>query len=56
MEELIDLIAVESSPATIADKVKEVLFTKASERINSLRPDISQSMFDNIALGGAEEE
>ena len=55
MEELIDLIAVESSPTDVTNKIKEVLFSKASERIDSLRPEISKLMFDNISTSGEEE-
>jgi hypothetical protein len=46
MEELVDMIAGDSAPSDISDKIKEVLFAKASEKINSVRPDIAASMFD----------
>lgn len=55
MEEIIDLIAVESSPTDITSKIKEVLFSKASERIDSLRPEVSKLMFDNVPESGEEE-
>jgi hypothetical protein len=55
MEELIDLIATESSPTDVTSKIKEVLFSKASERIDSLRPEISKSMFDDVSTSGEEE-
>jgi hypothetical protein len=45
MEDIIDLIAVDSSPSNISDKVKEVLFAKASERIENMRPDVASSIF-----------
>ena len=45
MEEIIDLIATDSSPSDISDKIKEVLFSKSLERINSTRPVVAASMF-----------
>jgi hypothetical protein len=46
MEELVDMIAGDSAPSDISDKIKEILFVKSSEKINSVRPEISASMFD----------
>jgi hypothetical protein len=47
MEELIDLVATDSSASEISDKIKEILFTKASEKIETLRPEIASSLFGN---------
>ena len=46
MEELVDMIAGDSAPSDISDKIKEILFAKSSEKIDSVRPVISASMFD----------
>ena len=46
MDELIDLIATDKSAAEVTDKIKDVLYAKAAERINSQRPDIAAQMFD----------
>lgn len=46
MEELVDMIAGDSAPSDISDKIKEILFAKSSEKIDSVRPEISASMFD----------
>jgi len=46
MEDIVDLIATDSSASEISNKIKEVLFGKASERVESLRPKIAKSMFD----------
>ena len=46
MEELVDMIAGDSAPSDISDKIKELLFAKSSEKSNSVRPEISASMFD----------
>lgn len=45
MEELIDLIATDESPATISNKIKELIFSKAADRVDDARPHIAASMF-----------
>ena len=52
MEEVIDLIATDSSASEISDKLKDLLFTKAAERVAALRPGVANSLFD----GESEEE
>jgi hypothetical protein len=47
MEDIIDLIATDSSPSEISDKIKEVLFGKAGERVDNARPYVASSMFGN---------
>lgn len=47
MEDIVDLIATDSSAVDISDRIKEVLFAKASERIEGLRPQVALSMFDS---------
>ena len=46
MDELLDMIATDKSPADISDSIKDTLYAKAAERINSQRPDIAMQMFD----------
>ena len=55
MEELIDLIATDSSASEISDKIKDVLFAKAAERVDALRPEIANSMFGNGPSYGDQE-
>ena len=55
MDELLDLIASDKSPADVSDTIKDALYTKAAERINSQRPDIAMQMFDPT-IANAEEE
>jgi hypothetical protein len=45
MEELIDLIATDGSASDVSGKIKELLFAKASDRVDSARPYVSASMF-----------
>lgn len=47
MEELIDLIATDSSPSEVSNKIKDLLFAKAAERIEGAKPYVASSMFDN---------
>ena len=46
MDELLDMIATDKSAADISDSIKDTLFAKAAERINSQRPDVAASIFD----------
>jgi len=46
MENLIDLIATDASPAEISDSIKSALYAKAAERIDGARPIVASAMFD----------
>ena len=45
MEEIVNLIGSDSSALDISDKIKDVLYTKASEKINDIRPVVGSSLF-----------
>ena len=45
MDDVIDLIATDASAADISDKMKEVLYAKAAERIDIARPYVANAMF-----------
>ena len=45
MEDVVDLIATDASASDISDKMKELLFTKAAERIEIARPYVANAMF-----------
>jgi hypothetical protein len=47
MEELIDLIATDGNASDVSDKIKELLYTKAADRVDSARPYVASSMFGN---------
>ena len=55
MEEIIDLIATDSAASEVTSKLKDVLFTKAAERIESQRPTIASSMFVDSELEDESE-
>ena len=45
MDDVIDLIATDGSPSDVSDKMKEVLYAKAAERIDIARPYVANAMF-----------
>ena len=45
MEELIDLIATDGAPSDVSSKIKELLYAKAADRIDYVRPEIASVMF-----------
>lgn len=49
MEEIINLIATDSAASKVSDKIKEVLYSKAAERIDAYSPAVANSLF-----GGSE--
>mgnify|MGYP004466093561 CR=1 FL=1 len=54
MDELLDLIATDKSPADVSDTIKDALYSKAAERIQSQKPSIAMQMFDPT-IADAEE-
>ena len=46
MDDLLDMIASDESAVNISDKIKDLLFAKASEKIDEVRPTVAMSMFD----------
>ena len=49
MEEIIDLIATDSSASDISDAIKNAIYSKAAEKIDSVRPYVASSMFNGDA-------
>jgi len=47
MEEIVNLIGADASASDISDRIKDVLYAKASERIDGIRPVVGASMFDD---------
>ena len=45
MDELMDMIISDESPANISDKIKEIIQVKSMEKIDSLRPYVASSIF-----------
>lgn len=48
MENIIDMIAMDSEPAKVSDELKDLLYQKAAKRVEDLRPEMGNAMFDKI--------
>ena len=59
MPNIIDLIAQDSKASNISQDIKDTLYTKAAEKIETLRKEVSDSMFETEPYnpkGGMETE
>ncbi len=45
MDDLIDMMVTNQSPADISDRIKEILMQKSAENIDIIRPVVAASMF-----------
>ena len=55
MDELMDMIISDESPSQVSDKIKDILFAKTAEKIDSFRPVVASSLF-NSELESQEDE
>jgi hypothetical protein len=55
MDNIIDLIATDSSASDITDLIKDAIFAKSAEKINALRPDVANSLFNTNNAEETEE-
>jgi hypothetical protein len=55
MQNIIDLIATDAPPSDISAEIKSALFAKASERIDALRPEVANSLFNSEEENTEEE-
>ena len=54
MDDLMDmLIKDDESASQISDKIKDILFAKSAEQIETIRPNVAASIFDD---GVSDEE
>ena len=57
MDELLDNIITNQSPSEISDSIKDMLFAKTAERVNSYRPTAANSLFGaEVETAETEEE
>ena len=56
MEEIVNLIGADSSASDISGRIKDVLFAKAAERIEGIKPTVGASMFGDSNLDTEEEQ
>ena len=54
MDELMDMIIADESPSQISDKIKNILFAKSAERIDSFRPAVANSLFGENPVDTSE--
>jgi len=52
MDELMDMITSDESPSQITDKIKDLLFAKSAERVDTFKSYAANSLFGE---GGVEE-
>lgn len=45
MEELINMIATDSSAVDISDQIKDLLYTRAAAKVDAMRPSAAASLF-----------
>jgi hypothetical protein len=55
MDELLDMIIADESPSQISDKIKDILFAKSAEKIDSFRPEVASGLFGEDQLTSSEE-
>ena len=55
MEELVKLIATDSSASDVSDQIKDILFAKAAEKIDAQKAAVGTSMFDTITTEPEQE-
>ena len=54
MDETLDMISRDESPSQVSDSIKELLFQKATQRVDAFQPMVAKTAFDLEA--GQEEE
>ena len=56
MDELLDMVVNDASASDITDKIKDILYTKSSERIDGMKPTVHDSAFAPEAEEAPESE
>tara|TARA_B100000676_G_C18046323_1_gene828220 strand:+ start:1876 stop:2106 length:231 start_codon:yes stop_codon:yes gene_type:complete len=46
MDDILDMVISDASPSEVSDKIKDLLYAKTAERVEALRPEVSNGMFD----------
>ena len=47
--ELMDMIIADKSPSQISDRIKDMLFAKSAQRVDSYRPEVAKNSFNEPA-------
>jgi len=56
MDELMSLLVKDESPSEVSDAIKDQLFSRTAEKIQSFRPQVAASVFDGDIDFDAEED
>ena len=56
MENIIDLIATDSAPSDISKNVHDLLYQKATSKIENMRSAIASQMFDTTEEETSEDQ
>jgi len=56
MEEIVNLIAADEAASDISDKIKDVLYTKAAQRVDNHKPTVASSMFADTEQQSSEDQ
>ena len=56
MDDLIDMMARNESPADISDRIKEILMQKSAENIDIIRPVVAASIFGEPEVEDESDE
>ena len=56
MEDLIDLIATDASASDVRNKIHDILYSKAAERIEVAKPYIASSLFGEDESAETEDQ
>ncbi len=58
MDDLMDAIVAADSPSKVSDAIKDMLYAKTAEKVDSLKPEMAASLFgqqDEIEVEEPEE-
>ena len=56
MEEIVNLIAADEAASDISDKITDVLYTKAAQRVDNFKPNVASSMFADAEQQPSEDQ
>ena len=56
MEEIVNLIAADEAASDISDKIKDVLYTKAAQRVDNFKPNVASSMCADAEQQSSEDQ
>ena len=55
-QELMDMIIADESPATISDRIKDMLFAKSADRVDNFKPMVAADAFGDEAAAAAVDD